>query len=124
MRRRLTHLVALTVAICGISLAAAFGDQWQQIGAYGLAIALGVLVYIQGERHLVPGTSFGTVLQGYAAGIMGSLLIGTGLLSWLLSIPVDFALWRTGLLMWGSWLGIGAAILATFFVYGSLAVLR
>lgn len=119
-----THLATLAVSTAGLQLAASFGSEPERLLAYGLAVALGVAIYAQGEHHLVPGSVFGNVLLGYAAGTVLGLVVATSLLSWLLSIPADFALWRTGLVMWGSWAGVGTAVLASFFTAGLLAVLR
>lgn len=118
------HLAALAVAIAGLQLAVSFGSDLERLVAYGLAAALGVAIYAQGEHHLVTGSVFGNVLIGYAVGTVVSLVVAGSLLSWLLSFPVDIALWRTGILMWGSWAGVGSAVLSAFFVIGTLAMLR
>jgi hypothetical protein len=118
------HLAALAVAVAGLELAVSFGGDLERLLAYALAAALGVAIYVQGERHVVSGSVFGNVLVGYAVGTVLGLVVSAGLLSWLLSIPADFALWRTGILMWGSWAGVGSAILSAFFVVGLLAMLR
>lgn len=121
---RRSHMGALAVSTAGLQLAVSFGSDPERLFAYGLAVALGLAIYAQGERHLVPGSVFGNVLLGYAGGTVLGLAVATSLLSWLLSIPADFALWRTGLVMWGSWAGVGTAVLASFFAAGLLALLR
>ena len=118
------HLVALAAAIAALQLAASFGNEPEGLLAYGLAAALGAAIYSQGERHLVSGSVFGNLLLGYAAGTVLGVAVAAGLLSWLLSIPADLALWRTGILMWSSWAGIGSALLSAFFVVGLLSMLR
>lgn len=124
MIERRGHLAALAVAVASLELAVSFGGDFERLLAYGLAAALGVAIYVQGERHLVSGSVFGNVLVGYAAGTVIGLVVSASLLSWLLSIPADLALWRTGILMWGSWAGVGSAVLSAFFVVGLLAMLQ
>lgn len=124
MRSRSFHLSALGLSIAGLELAAAFGTDLEGILAYALAAALGLAVYVQGERHLVTGSVFGNVLLGYAAGTVLGLITAAGLLAWVLSIPLDFALWRSGVVMWGAWAGVGSAVLSAYFVAGLFAMLR
>lgn len=118
------HLAMLAVAVAGLQIAVSFGSDIERLVAYGLAVVLGAAIYLQGDRHLVPGSVFGNVLLGYAAGTVLGLAVAAGLLSWVLSVPADFALWRTGILMWGSWAGVGSSVLSSFFVVGLLAMLR
>lgn len=124
MRSRSSHLSALGLSVASLELAAAFGTDLESMLAYGLAAALGVAIYLQGERHLVVGSVFGNVLLGYAAGTVLGLLVASGLLAWVLSIPFDFALWRTGMVMWGAWAGVGSSVLSAYFVTGLFAMLQ
>lgn len=124
MIARRVYLIAFTLAVAGLELTAAFGASWQQPIALAVGAVLGVIVYHQGEKGLVEGSVFGNIMIGFAAGTALGLGIGTGLLVWLLSIPADYALWRTGLLMWGAWSGVGFSLLASFFIVGLVAAIR
>ena len=121
---RRAHLVAFAVGVAGLELAASLGGDLEGLVAYGLAAGLGVVVYVQAERYLVPGSVFGNVLVGYVGGTILGLGVAGGLVSWVLALPLDFALWRAAILMWGSWAGIGATVLSTFFLFGLVATLR
>lgn len=112
------HRVAIAVAVGGTQLAATFGPTWVQAVAYVLAGLLGGLLYLQGDRRVVDGRVFPALTVGYGVGTVLSLLVGAGLLIWLLAVPWDLALWRTGILMWGSWAGIAFTLVSAYFVVG------
>lgn len=123
MLRRWQHVSGLTLAIGGTAFAASFGGDIAAIVAYILALALGIVLYLQGDRYATAGTVTGNVLVGYLAGVVLSLALATGLVAWLLNVPVDFGAWQMGLMMWDSWAGIGAAVLSGFFLTGFTALL-
>lgn len=124
MNARWSHVLALAVAFAGVELAMAFGDATETTAAYVLAAGLGVVVFAQGESNLVQGSVFGNVLLGFVAGTAVALFVGTSMFAWYLSVPFDLAIWRMGLLMWGSWAGVGVTVLSAFFLVGLLATLR
>lgn len=123
MLKRWQHVAGLAAAVTGTVFAATFGGEFTVIVAYVLAAALGVVVYVQGDRYATAGTVTGNVLFGYLAGVLLSLALATGLLVWLLNVPVDAGGWQMGLMMWDSWAGIGVAILSGFFLTGFTALL-
>lgn len=120
---RWQHVAGLAAAVTGTVFAATFGGETAVIVSYGLAVVLGVVVYLQGDRYATAGTVTGNVLVGYLAGVIISLALATGLLVWLLSLPIDAGAWQVGLMMWDSWAGIGVAVLSGFFLTGFTALL-
>lgn len=123
MLQQWQHVAGLGLAIAGTAFAAAFGAGPAAPVAYALAVALGGILYFQGDRVAALGNLTGNILVGYLLGIVVSLAIATSLLVWLLNVPPDYATWQIGLMMWDSWAGIGAAVLSGFFVAGLLALL-
>lgn len=115
------HLVGVTVGVAGTSFAAEFGFGPLPYIAYGVAVALGSVLYLQGDLSATEGPIFGNVLIGYLAGIAVSLLGATALLILLLGIPWDLAVWQLGVQFWDSWAGVGVALLSGFFLTGVLA---
>lgn len=116
------HVTGLGLAFAGTAFAASFGGEAAVILSYGLAAALGVVVYVQGDRYATAGTVTGNVLIGYLVGVLVSLGVATGLIFWLLNVPPDFGAWQMGLMMWDSWAGLGAAVLSGFFLTGFSAL--
>lgn len=123
MLRRWQHVSGLSVAICGMVFASSFGGEFAVVVSYGLAVALGVVVYVQGDRYATAGTVTGNVLIGYLAGVVLSLGLATSLVVWLLNVPADVGVWQMGLMMWDTWAGIGVAVLSGFFLTGFTALL-
>lgn len=118
MLSRTVHRVALAVGVGGAEFAAAFGPSpWPPV-AYLLAGALGGVLYLQGDWRSVDGGVFPNTIIGYAGGTALSLAVAGGQLSWLLGVPPDFALWRSGIVMWDAWAGVGVALLSVYFVVG------
>lgn len=113
------HRVTVALAVGGTQVAATFGARSVQVVAYLLAGLLGALLYLQGDRRVVGTEVFPTLIVGYAVGTAVSLLVGTGLLMWSLGAPWDLALWRIGILMWGSWAGIAFMLVSAYFVVGA-----
>jgi drug/metabolite transporter (DMT)-like permease len=124
MLRQWQHVAGLAAGVAGTAFTAAFGGELSVWAAYALAVALGLVLYEQGDTYAAVGTVAGNVLVGYLAGIVLSFVLATGLLIWLLNAPWDFAGWQVGLMMWDSWAGIGVAVLSGFFVAGLAAPLR
>lgn len=123
MLKQWTHVAGLALAFAGATVAASFGSQAVVVLGYALAVALGVVVYVQGDRSATASTVTGNILIGYLLGIVLSLAVATGLFVWFLNLPVDFGAWQMGLRMWDSWAGLGAAALSGFFIAGLLAPL-
>lgn len=123
MLRQWQHVAGLVLAIAGTTFAAAFGGETAVVVAYALAAVLGVIVYVQGDRYATAGTVTGNVLVAYLLGVVLSLALATGLLVFLLNVPVDFGAWQIGLMMWDSWAGIGTAVLSGFFLAGLAGML-
>lgn len=117
------HVGGLGLAFGATSVAASFGGDATVVVAYALAVILGGVVYVQGDRSATGATVTGNILVGYLLGIVLSLALATGLFVWFLGLPADFGAWQMGLRMWDSWAGIGAAALSGFFVAGLLAPL-
>lgn len=124
MLQRWQHVAGLVLSIAAMAFAASFSGRLPVALVYVLAVALGVVLYRQGDRAATAGTVTGNVLVGYVGGIVLSLTLATGLLAWLLNVPVDFGLWQVALMMWDSWAGIGVAVLSGFFVAGFGALLN
>ena len=123
MLDRWQHVLGLAVAVGSMTFAASFGGEPALLVAYVMAATLGVVVYVQGDRYATAGTVTGNVLIGYLAGVVLSLVTATGLVVWLLNVPVDLGAWQMGLMLWDSWAGIGAAVLSGFFITGLSALL-
>lgn len=123
MLKQWTHVVGLGLAFAGSAVATTFGSEAVVVLGYALAVALGVVVYVQGDRSATASTVTGNILMGYLLGIVLSLAVATALFVWFLNLPVDFGAWQMGLRMWDSWAGLGAAALSGFFVAGLLAPL-
>lgn len=123
MLERWQHVGGLTLAIGGIIFAAAFGGDIALYVSYGIAGALGIVIYLQADRVTIEGNATGNILVGYLAGVILSLAVATGLIVWFLNVPVDAGAWQMGLMMWDSWAGIGAAVLTGFFLSGFTALL-
>lgn len=117
LSRRL-HRAGVAVGVGGTELAATLGGTPTQVVAYAAAAVLGGVLYLQGDRRVVGGRVFPTLIVGFAAGTALSLLVAAGLLTWLLGAPWDFALWRMGVLMWGSWAGVAFAVVSSYFAVG------
>lgn len=123
MLQQWQHVAGLALAVGGGSFAASFGGSATGIAAYAIAIAIGIVVYVQGDRSATAATVTGNLLLGYLGGVVLSLAVATGLFVWFLNLPVDFAAWQMGLRLWESWAGIGAAVLSGFFLSGFSALL-
>lgn len=123
MLQQWTHVTGLGLAFAGSAVATTFGGGAIVVLGYALAVALGVVVYVQGDRSATASTVTGNILMGYLLGIVLSLAVATGLFVWFLNLPADFGAWQMGLRMWDSWAGLGAAALSGFFVAGLLAPL-
>lgn len=123
MLKQWEHVTGLGLAFAGTSVAATFGSEAGVVVAYALAVALGVVVYLQGDRSATAATVTGNILLGYLAGIALSLAAATALFIWYLNLPVDFGAWQMGLRLWDSWAGLGAAALSGFFLAGIGALL-
>lgn len=123
MLKQWQHVAGLTAAIGGTVIASTFGGDVVVIVSYVLAAALGVVVYVQGDRYATAGTVTGNILIGYLGGVILSLALATGLVVWFLNVPPDYGAWQMGLMMWDSWAGIGAAVLSAFFLTGFTALL-
>lgn len=115
---RPAHRAGVAVGVGGTELAATFGGTRLQVVAYAAALLLGGLLYLQGDRRVVGGRVFPTLLLGFAAGTAVALGVGAGLLIWQLGAPWALALWRTGVRMWGSWAGVATAVVSAYFVVG------
>lgn len=123
MLSRPAHVGGFAVAVVGMALGAEFGDEAVVALAYGLAVALGVVLYLQGDSYATSGSTFGNALVGYLAGIASSLVLATALLMWFVGAPWDLGAWQLGLQLWDSWAGVGVAMLSGFFVTGLLGLL-
>lgn len=123
MLARWEHVAGLAVGFAGTSVAASFGGEVAVILAYALAVALGAVVYVQGDRSATDATVTGNILLGYLIGLLLSLTVATALFVWFLGLPLDFGAWQMGIRMWDSWAGVGVAALSGFFVAGLLAPL-
>lgn len=121
---RWQHVGGFGLAVAGTGFAAAFGGRRAVVVAYLLALALGAVLYVQGEAFAAVGPVFGNALVGYLAGVVGSLGLATGLFVWLLDAPVDYAAWQVGLMLWDSWAGVGVAVISGFFLTGLADLLR
>lgn len=116
--------VGLLAAALGASqLAAAFGGPWQVYGAYATTLVLGVVVFYQNEARVTRAPVVASVLVALFAGTVASLLVAAGLVTYVLDSPLDFALWRVGLVMFDTWLAVGFALLGAFFLVGFLSAL-
>lgn len=115
---RPVHRAGVAIGVGGAEVAATFGTTRLQVAAYVVATLLGGVLYLQGDRRVVGGRVFPTLLLGFAAGTALSLLVAWGLLTWLLGAPWDLALWRTGVLMWGAWAGVAFAVVSAYFTVG------
>lgn len=115
---RWLHVASLGVAMAALEFAASFGTTPQVWLAYAGALALGVVVYYQGEKAVTPEPVFANVAAAMVIGPLLSLVVATALLRYYLGMPVDFALWRVGIVMWSTWLGIAFAFICSFFVTG------
>lgn len=124
MLRRWQHIGGVVLAVAGSVLAASFGGQPGVVVAYSLSAALGVVLYWQGDTYATVGPVSGNVLVGYLGGVVLSLGVAMGLLVWFFNVPVDFAAWQSGLLLWEAWAGIGVAALSGFFLTGMVAALN
>lgn len=118
MLKQWQHVAGLSLAFAGTAIAASFGGSETGIAAYAIAIAMGVVVYVQGDRSATAATVTGNLLLGYLGGVVLSLAVATALFVWFLNMPVDFAAWQMGLRLWESWAGTGAAVLSGFFLSG------
>lgn len=123
MLSRRGHVAGLAIGFAGTSIAASFGGEVAVVLSYALAAALGVVVYVQGDRSATGATVTGNILLGYLLGLLISLAVATGLFVWFLGLPLDFGAWQMGIRMWDSWAGVGVAALSGFFVAGLLAPL-
>ena len=121
MLGRWQHVGGLVLAVSGTAFTASFGGETAVYVAYALAAVLGLVLYLQGDRYTTAGNHAGNVLVGYVVGVLLSFALATGLIVWLLNVPVDLGAWQVGLMMWDSWAGIGTAILSGFFVGGLAA---
>lgn len=124
MLTRWQHVGGLALASTGTVLASAFGGPRTVAVGYSLAVALGAVLYWQGDAYAAVGPISGNVLLGYLGGVVLSLVTATGLLVWYFGTPLDFATWQVGLLMWDSWAGVGVALLSGFFIAGLAAAVR
>lgn len=118
------HVAGLGIAVAGTAFAASFGGAVAVVSAYALALALGVVVYLQGEGFAAAGSVSGNILLGYVGGVVLSLATATALLVYFINLPLDFAAWQMGLQMWNSWAGIGVAVLSGFFLAGVASLLN
>ena len=123
MLKQWQHVAGLVVAVAGTSFSASFGGETAVYVSYGVAAVLGAVVYAQADRRATAGNVTGNVLVAYLGGVILSLAVATGLIVFLLNVPVDFGAWQIGLMMWDSWAGIGTALLSGFFVAGLAAML-
>lgn len=124
MLQRWQHVGGLVAATTGTVFTASFGGSVGVVVGYSLAVALGSVLYLQGDTYTTVGPVSGNVLLGYLGGVVLSLAIATGLLVWFFNAPVDFAAWQMGLLLWDSWAGVGVAVLSGFFLAGLAAMLN
>ena len=116
------HVLGLSAGVTGLSISATYGSDRLVLASYGVAVLIGAVLYVQGDRFEAAGTVSGNVLVGYLVGVVASLSIATALLVWRLQVPVDFGAWQIGLMMWDSWAGLGVAILSGFFLTGVAAM--
>lgn len=121
MRVSPVRIVALALAVGSVTFADAWGGRGESVAAYLIAVAIGVLVYLQAE-HEVSATAYGTTLVGYALGCLLSLAAATALLVTFVGAPVDVAAWFVGVRLSFSWLGIGFTVLASYSVISAIAV--
>lgn len=118
MLRQWQHVLGLGAALTSLTFGATFGGTLTVYLSYALAVALGVVIYQQGDQYATAGTVTGNVLLGYLAAVALTLVLATGLLVWRLNVPAGFGAWQMGLMMWDSWAGLGAATLSGFFLAG------
>lgn len=123
MYPRWVYVGLLAAALGASQLAAAFGEPWQVYGAYATTLVLGVVVFYQSEARVTRGPVVASVLVALFAGTVASLLVAAGLVTYVLDAPLDFALWRVGLVMFDTWLAVGFALLGAFFLVGLLSAL-
>lgn len=118
MYPRWLYVALLTASVAALEFAAAFGGTWQAYAAYATALALGGVVFYQGEARVTTGPVFANAVVALFAGTVASLLLAAGLRTYVLGAPFDFALWQAGVLMFDAWLGVGFAVVTTFFLVG------
>jgi len=117
---RSVYVLALGVAVGALELAAAYGGGLQRGVTVLLGVVLGAVVYRQGEEASTTGRPVANVIGAFGVSFALSLAVGTALLVGIQSFPVDLALWRTLLEMINPWLGLGAAFLSAYFLWGVL----
>jgi hypothetical protein len=120
---RWSYVVLLGLALASVEFAAAYGPLWGSYAAYGIALALGVVVYYQGEARVTPGPIFANAIGAVSVGVVVSLVVGTAMHVFFLGAPWDFTLWRVALTLWPAWAGIGCAFVSAFFLTGLWAAL-
>jgi len=109
-------LVALAVG--SLQVAAAFGSQLHYYAAFLAAVALGAVVFHQGEGRVVAGPIVSNFGAGVVLGNFGGVFVTGGLLIWILNVPWDLAMWQAGVLSWGVAIGLDFALVTSFFLVG------
>lgn len=118
MYPRPLYVAVLSLGIAGLQFAASFNQGWLFAVTFALALVLGAVVFYQGERRVVAGPIFSNLILAICLGTAASTLVVGGLLTLILGIPWDYALWQGGLLVWEVALGIDFTLVTGFFVVG------
>lgn len=118
MYPRWLYVALLGAGVAALEFAAAFGGTWQSYAAYATALALGGVVFYQGEARVTDGPVFANAVVALFVGTAVSLLVAAGLLTAVLGAPFDLALWQAGITMFDAWLGVAFALVTTFFLVG------
>ncbi|PSQ23919.1 hypothetical protein BRD01_05380 [Halobacteriales archaeon QS_8_65_32] len=115
--------LAVTVTVCVLAFAAAYGKGVAPLAAYLLAGVFGVLTYSWADQ---PGgrNASGVLVGGFALGATLSLLVGAAPFVWFLSVPLDVSLWQSWLRLLFPWFGVASALVGGVFLAGLTMAFR